>query len=287
VAHPAIIDAARRALKPVHGSLRKIDPLNHLRKSLLGLAVLLLIAAVLLWFLPARWVMPWVEPQLHGLRLLQVQGSVWDGRAADVVTADGQVLGRVQWRLSRRALLGRLQLQLSFNGPQGVFSGTMQRLPGDRVAVHDASMLVELATLDLHAASPWGQPRGELQLTVDQALLQGGWPLQLQAHAQWRQAVMRTRQGDATLGELQMHMQAQGGVIQAYMRDDGSGPLQVDGQLQLTPLGWRLDATARPRQTDPSLLHWLAALGPVSADGSVHIHRSGGLAAASLAPASK
>jgi general secretion pathway protein N len=261
--------------------------LNLLRKSLLGLGVLLLTAAALLWFLPARWVMPWVEPQLHGLRLQQVQGTVWDGRAGEVLAADGRGLGQVRWRLSRRALLGQLQLQLSFSGPQRFFSGSMQRLPGGRIAVHDASMLADLAGLDLPATAPWGQPRGELRATVDQAMLQGGWPLQLQAQAQWRRAVMRTPDGDVTLGELQMQARAKGGVIQAQWHDDGKGPLQVDGQLQLTPLGWRLDATLRPRHADPALHHWLASLGPVSADGSVHIHRSGGLAATSLAPAPK
>ena len=261
--------------------------LNYVRKTLLGLGALLLTAAVLLWLLPARWVMPWVEPQLHGLRLQQVQGSVWDGRAAEVVAADGHVLGQLQWQLSRRALLGQLQLLLSFHGPQLVFSGAMERLPGDRIALHEASMHVALAALDRPMTSPWGQPRGELQLTVDQAVLQGGWPLQLRAQLQWRHAVMRTSQGDVALGELQWQAQAQGGVIQAQVRDDGNGPLHVDGKLQLSPLGWRLDATLRPRQTDPSLRHWLTGLGPASADGSVHIQRSGGLAAIPLAPQPK
>ena len=261
--------------------------MNYVRKTLLGLGVLLLIAAVLLWFLPARWVMPGVEPQLHGLRLEQVQGSVWDGRAAQVMAADGHVLGQLQWRLSRRALLERVQLQLNFNGPQLVFSGAMERLSGDRIALHEASLHADLAVLDRLPSSPLGQPRGELQLTVDQALLQGGWPLQLQAQAHWRHAVMRTPQGDVALGELQLQAQAQGGVIQAQLRDDGNGPLHVDSQLQLSPLGWRLDATLRPRQTDSSLRHWLTGLGPASADGSVHIQRSGGLAATPLAPPPK
>lgn len=261
--------------------------MNYVRKSLLGLGVLLLTAAVLLWFLPARWVMPWVEPQLHGLRLQRVQGSVWEGRADQVLAVDGQVLGQVQWRLSRRALLGRLQLQLSFNGPQLMFSGAMQRLPGDRIALHDASLHADLAALDRLPSSPLGQPRGELELAVDQALLQGGWPLQLRAQAQWRHAVMRTSQGDVALGELQLRAQAQSGAIQAQMQDDGNGPLHVDARLQLSPLGWRLDATLRPRQTDPSLRHWLAGLGPSSADGSVHIQRSGGLAATPPTPPPK
>ncbi|MFC5438128.1 type II secretion system protein N [Rhodanobacter umsongensis] len=261
--------------------------MNYLRKSLLGLGVLLLTAAVLLWFLPARWALPWIEPQLHGLRLQQVQGSVWDGRAAEVTAPDGGVLGQLQWRLSRLALLGQLRLQLRFNGPQLHVSGTMARLPGDRIALDDANMRGDLSALHIDPGPPWGQPRGELQLSVDQAVLQGGWPLKLHGQAHWRHAVMHTSRGDVVLGELEMQAQAHGGVIEAQLRDDGNGPLHVDGQWQLSPLGWRLDATLRPRQTDPSLRHWLAGLGPASPDGSVPVHRSGGLAATSLAPPPK
>ena len=252
--------------------------MKHLRKSLLGLCVLLLMAVALLWFLPARLAMPWVEPHLHGLRLQKVQGSVWNGRAAEVVTAQGDALGQLQWRLSRLALLGQLQLQLRFDGPQLQFSGTVQRLPGDRIALHDVDVHGELAALDV-PMSPVGQPLGELQVTADQVVLQGGWPLQLRAQGHWRHAVMRTSHGDVSLGGLDAQAQAENGWIQARLRDEGNGPLHVDGQLQLSPLGWRLDAALRPRQTDPALQRWLISLGPASADGSVHIHRNGGLVA--------
>lgn len=260
--------------------------LKYLRKCLIGLGLVLPAAALLLWFLPARWAMPWLAPRLHGLRLQQVQGLLWDGRADQVVAADGHVLGRLQWQLSRRALLGTLQLRLDFDGPQLAFSGGVQRLPGGQIASREVNIRAELAALDPYIKSPLGQPQGELQLTIDHALLQGGWPLQLQAQAQWRHAVMHTRGGDVALGDLQWQAQAQDGVIQAQVHDDGKGPLHADGQIQLSPLGWRLDAMLRPRQTDPALRRWLAGLGQPAADGSVHIRRSSGLAGSVPAPSS-
>lgn len=261
--------------------------MNYLRKGLLWFGVLLLIAAGLLWVLPARWVMPWVQAQLQGLSLQQVHGSVWEGRADQVLAADGHALGQLRWRISRRALLGQMRGQLDFDGPQLAFAGFVERLPDNRIALRQAHVRVDLAMLDRPPASPLGQPLGELQLSIGQALLQGGWPLQLQAQAQWRRAIMRTIGGDVVLGNLRFQAQAQGGVIDAQVRDDEGGPLHVDGQLQLSPLGWRLDATLRPLQTDPALRHWLAGLGPLSADGSVHVRRSGGLAAGPPLPPSK
>jgi general secretion pathway protein N len=251
--------------------------LKYLRKCLAGLGVLILIAGLLAWFLPARWALPWIEPQLHGLHLQQVQGQLWDGRAGQVVNAQGHPVGQLQWRLSRRALMGQLQLQLDFQGPQITFSGAMRRLPENQVEWRGVSLHAELAALLPQVASPLGQPLGELQLTADQALLQGGWPLQMDGRAKWLHAVMRTRNGDVALGDLQWQVQAQGGVIEVQLHDDGHGPLQADGQLQLSPLGWRLDAKLRARQTDPALRRWLGGLGQTDTDGMVHVQRSGGL----------
>jgi len=251
--------------------------LKCLRKCLIGFGAVLLAAFLLLWFLPARWVVGRIEPGLHGVRLQQVQGTLWNGRANEVVAANGKTLGQLSWQLSRRALLGQLQLQLQLRGPALSFSGGMRKIDESRTEWRGVNLQVDLAALGDYVTFPQDKPLGELQLSADRILLQGGWPLQMQAGGQWRQAAMRTAGGDIALGDLQWQVQAQGGVIRMQVSDDGQGPLHVDGQGQLSPLGWRLDATLQPRQTDPALRRWLAGLGPQAADGSVQIQRHGGL----------
>lgn len=259
--------------------------MKSLRTCLIGFVLLLVLASALLWFLPARWALPWIEPSLHGIRLQQVSGSVWNGHAGAVVTADGRTRGQLQWQLSRRALLGQPRLRLDFDGPQLHLSGGLERLPGDEVEVRDANVRASSTAIGQELATPWGKPRGELQLEVPHARLRAGWPMQMDAQASWHDAVMRTPQGDVALGELQATARARGGVIDVQLRDSGSGPLQLAGELQLSPLGWRLDATLHARQTDPMLRRWLSTLAPPAADGSTHIRRHGGLAAnASPAP---
>lgn len=255
-----------------------------LRICLIGLASLLLLATLLLWFLPARWAMPWLQARLHGLQLQQVSGSVWDGRAEQVLGADGRPLGRLQWQLSRRALLGKQALRLTFDGPRLAFAGELQRRGDGQIVAHRLSMRADAAVLDDYLRSPLGQPRGELTLSVDHLRLQGGWPMELQGQARWQHALIHADGGDVALGTLLLVTQANDGVVQASLHDDGHGPLQVQGQLQLSPLGWRLDATLRARHTDPLLQRWLARLGPASRDGSVHIQHRGGLAGSVPAP---
>lgn len=255
--------------------------MKYLKKILAALAVLLLVAAVLLWWLPARWALPLLQPSLHGLRLQQVGGTLWEGRADRVVTPDGRVLGRVQWQLSHRALFGQVDMRLDFAGPQFGVSGHMRKLSAGQLDVSDLRVRVELSALaDPRLRWPVGQPHGSLLLNARHALLQGGWPLELQADWQWRRAAMHMKNGDVALGNLHGTLAAQGGVIHAQWQDDGQGPLHTTGNLALSPLGWRLEAGLRPRQGDPGLQRWLATLGRPDADGTIHIARSGGMAAA-------
>lgn len=243
----------------------------------------MLAAAALLWWLPARWALPLLQSSLHGLRLQQVGGTLWDGRAERVLSAGGRDLGRVQWQLSHRILLGRVELRVDFAGPQFAFSGQVRKLPAGRMAWSDLQARAELSALaDPRLRLPLGQPRGELALRADHALLQGGWPLRMRAELQWRQAAMQTQGGDVALGDLHGQVTAQDGVIHAQWQDDGQGPLRTSGALQLSLLGWRLQAELQPRHGDPALRRWLAALGQPDAGGTIHLERSGGLAAASI-----
>jgi general secretion pathway protein N len=257
--------------------------LKILRKILPAMAVLLLAAAALLWWLPASWALPLLQPSLHGLRLQQPGGTLWSGRAERVLAPGGRPLGRLQWQLSRRALLGQVELQIDFDGPQFGLRGHMQKLSADQLAWTGLQARVELPALnDPRLRLPLGQPQGELALHAEHVQLQGGWPLEMEADLQWRHAAMRTKSGDVRLGDLHGRLDAQGGVIHAQWQDDGHGPLRTTGSLQLSPLGWRLTAELQPRQDDPALRRWLAALGQPDAGGTVHVERSGGLAATSI-----
>lgn len=248
-----------------------------LKKAAVAASVLVLTAALLVWFLPARLAMLWMTPP-HNLRLQQVHGLLWDG-TAEVVGAGGQVLGQAHWQVARSALWGKQLMQLDFTGTQLDFSGQMQKLPAGQVEWRALRGRVDLALLDAYAAVPGGLLRGELSIASDHVLLQGGWPLQMQATARWNDAAIHRPKGDIELGSLDLEAQASHGVMAAQLHDDGRGPLEATGALQFSPLGWRLDATLRSRQTDPALGRWLAGLGlgRPDATGTLHLQRSGGL----------
>jgi len=248
------------------------------QRLVLVVLVALLSMVALAWFFPARWALAWITPQLHGLRMQQVHGSLWHGRADRVLLADGSVLGHVQWKVSRRALFASAPLQVDFAGPQLTFSGRLQAEPSGQVRWDQVQLRADVALWSPHGASVPGQPRGELWMTVDRAVLQGGWPLQLDLRAHWREAAVLTRRGKVALGAFDSRVTARAGVVDATVSDVAGGPLQVNGTLRLSPLGWSLDARLRARHADPALQHWLATLGATDVGGSVHVQRRGGLA---------
>ena len=238
---------------------------------------MLLLAALLFWFLPAWLAVPWLQKRLGGIQLHDVHGLLWDGGAEEVLSNRGQPLGRAQWQLSRRIVLGQPQLALQLQGPQLNGHGAARQSGPSLVELSDMQWHVDLALLS-PTSGAWGAPRGWLDVQIPHAQWQGVWPLQLEAHAQWNDAHLLADEGDVALGQLQLDLQGQNGVIGGSLHDDGQGPLQVQAQLQLSPLGWRLTAILHPRQATPALSQWLLKFGQPDVAGDWHIERHGGLA---------
>ncbi|SEJ30529.1 type II secretion system protein N [Frateuria terrea] len=250
------------------------------RAAWLSVAIVLLLVVLLVLFLPARWAAPFVQSRLHGVRLERVHGLVWDGAAEQLRGPDGRSLGAVHWRLSRRALWGRLDLQLAFDGPMLAARGRLQRDAQGRPVWSDVALRSDLATWAPRLDTSLGSPQGTLTATLQRVVLQANWPVELDGRAQWGDAAMQTPAQAVGLGDWVMTLDGANGVLHGELHDQGKGPLHVEGQWQASPLGWRLDLLLQPRTADPALRRWLARLGRPDADGSVHLHRRNGLAAA-------
>lgn len=255
--------------------------MKHWRTALAGLLGLLLIGLVLVWFMPARWVVPLIAGRLNGVRLEEVGGLLWQGHAGRVVSAKGEDLGQLDWQFSRRALLGDPRWLVDLQGARLQFHGHMQGRSATEALWTDVHMRADLGLFDARLALPAGMPRGTLKVDAPKVQLQGGWPLVMEARLEWQDASLLTpRHGELPLGALQLAMHGSNGVIEGHVYDSGKGPLRIDGRLQLSPLAWRFNAVAAPRGPTPALTRWLASFGPVDADGVTRIHYSGGLAAA-------
>jgi general secretion pathway protein N len=241
-------------------------------------AALGLLVLALLWWFPARWLQAPVQARLAGWQLQQVEGSIWQGRAGELLDPQGQPLGSLQWQLSRRALLGDLRLSIQIAGPRLQLHGNMRRLSSTELTLDRIELNMDARLLQSWQLSPV-PIEGRLQLQIDHAQLRGGWPLALDAQGQWRQASLRNGAETVALGDLAFTAEVVNGVLQARTHDLGDGPLGLVGNAAMSPLGWRAQARLQARDGDPALTRWLRQLGPLDARGMVQLQRQGGLAA--------
>ncbi|HUB88664.1 MAG TPA: type II secretion system protein N [Dyella sp.] len=255
-----------------------------MKRWLVGLMAGVLALAALVWFLPARWALPWLQAQLRGVRLDDVSGTLWQGRAGQVSLVNGTQLGSLAWTLSRRALFGDIRVGLDLRQPQLRLQGQLHRISSAQLDLHDIRLHIDMAEF---GAPAWlrGQPQGQLDLQAPQAQLQGHWPMQLDATGTWSHAAVRTPQGKVSLGTLSLAVSGQSGAIRGTLSDDGNGALQTVGRLSFSPLGWDLQLRLVPRSDNPALLSWLRSFGEPAADGALELRYRGGLA--QLSPATR
>lgn len=244
-----------------------------------ALAVLVLLALATVWWLPAAWVRSTIEARLPGVRLEHLSGSIWHGRAEQLIGPDGKDLGTLAWELSRRAVWGDVRLVIDMQGPDLTLHARMRKVAPDRHVWDQVAVRGDAARIVRRFGLPDGYMQGRIEGDVRHAELQGNWPVALDGQARWSDGVLGTRAGPVRLGTLMAKATGENGVVTVKLSDDGRGPLSIDGTWLLSTIGWRFDATAAARSTDPALHRWLESLGPVGRDGKVHIQRSGGAAA--------
>ncbi len=243
------------------------------------LAVLLALFALAWWF-PARWAWWMVRGDYPAVHVETVGGSVWDGHARGLVV-NGQRLGRLHWTLSRMAVFGRLRGQVDLGGAGVMVDGHVARAGDDVIVARDLHFSVPMQRLKV--LWPAGMPLGgTLEGQVADMRLVDGWPVRLQARVTWQSAQAGAPGRRVVLGDLESRWSASGGgAIRADLADAGrGGPLGLEGRFVATALGWRLQATLRPRRADPKLRRLLERFGQRQPDGSVRVERHGGLAMA-------
>jgi len=252
--------------------------LKWLRRIGLVVVVLLLAGALLFWFLPASLAVPLLASKARGVVLDDLSGTLWNGRAGRVATADGRTLGSVEWHLGREAILGRTHAQVHLDGPVGRFDGLVDRTDADHTVWSAVDFRLDAAALAGPSLPRELAPLGVVEGRIPRAEMQGNWPVTLDAEVNWVAAVVRTPDGVVNLGAITLKAASQGGVLRATLADDGKGTLGVQAVLAASPLGWRMQGRLVPRIADTALSHLIARFGPVGRDGTVNLQRKAGLA---------
>lgn len=246
-------------------------------RYLLLLSVLLLIlAALVLAFLPARIALDFVGGRLGPVQLGEVSGSLWKGEA-NPASVNGEPIGALGWTLHPLSLLGaRVDADLTLRGDTWNGQGAVSVNRDRSVRVRDLDLRFPARKLEPAIDIPALVFRGEVQVALAEAELKGGFPTAVRGSATWKDAAV-AGSAEARFGDLTTDFASDGsGGIAGTLRD-GGGPLQLEGSYSASLLGYRADAILRARDANPQVTEALQFIGQPQPDGSVKLEVRGKL----------
>jgi general secretion pathway protein N len=194
--------------------------------------------AFVLFFLlsaPAAKLLPWLQPQLQGLRLSGISGSLWSGRAQQLDAGRIQ-LDDVRWQLQPLMLFtGALQLAvdaqlagqpLRAHPGLGLLSGAYVADATGRMAAADLLYLAGFTMVELG---------GQLEFAIDEVSGIGrGFPA-VAGSVSWAPARILAPL-ELELGSAQLQTHIESGITRGQLAASG-GALTVNGDVTVNPDG--------------------------------------------------
>jgi len=249
--------------------------MKSLKVLLIALLITLAALASLLWLAPAELALRWFGDRLGAIRLQGVSGSVWQGRAEQLVAFD-VALGPLLWTVDRSSALqgnprGRLQLAGSEVRASGDFvrSGAALRL-SNLSANLPAALLAP--ALDIPALGLVGR----IDLQASAAELRDGLLYSAQGRAEWRDLGVTGAASVRLPGVAIDFAPAADGAILAEVADLG-GPLAIAGEVRLKDGHFVSETRLNLRQPDPQIEEALKFIGQRTADGGSFLRVEGQL----------
>lgn len=229
---------------------------NIAKRSVIVLAAVVVVLAIVLATLPAKLAWQWFGDQFRPLQLDDISGTLWSGQAATAVWQD-QRLGQLQWRWRVSDPL-HWQLQTSFNQQR---IDAVMRL-GNSQNLYDIHGRWPASSLAPKV--PGVSFLGEWQIQIEH--LHMVEPLAVDGEMVWEDASLRGHIF-ADLGKVRVLSQGSELTLQ-----NSGGQMTVLGSGHFDQHGYLLTLRLRARpEAPPSLSESLLQLGQLNPDGSVSI----------------
>ncbi|MFT3792934.1 MAG: type II secretion system protein N [Rudaea sp.] len=201
-----------------------------MRRFLALLLILVAIAAVGLYFLPASIGYRYLMKPSNTVTLSDLSGTIWNGHAGSIAVHD-RPIGQLDWHLRWQPLLqGRRVADFAISDSALKVQGTLNRSPsGNTFDNLTFSLPASAAAQMLHLAA---KADGTVEGSAASLTLIDGWPTQLRdGKAHWSNAKL----ADTVLGSVDAQFDtATDGNVAGTIKSNG-GAAQFAGSLKLTP----------------------------------------------------
>lgn len=242
--------------------------MRHLRRLVLFLLLLAVLAAIGVATCPASFAWRFVAARAGAVTLDAIGGTVWNGHAGSV-SVYGRPLGALDWRLAVLPLLhGEVAASVQLHGGDMQASGLFTRHADASVSIVDADARLPARVAAPALDIPLLQLLGTLDIHIAQLTLHGAWPTAARGSVEWRDAAV-AGSAQAQLGSLRADFDnAADGSIAGTVRDQG-GPLQLHGTFSVRDGNYDARATLAARGGNAQVLDALRYIGQPQADGSM------------------
>lgn len=240
--------------------------MKWLRRALLALVALVVLAAIAAWTCPASIAYGFAADSLRPLRLRDLHGTIWKGRANHVELL-GRDFGALRWKFQPLPLLrGEAAAHFALSGPVVTAHGDVRR--SGATTELDATVLRMPAGI---AAPVLGIPAlqllGTIEVDIASARLDGVRLAAASGSATWHDAAVAGA-AQARLGDLQATFAADGAAgIEGTVRDLG-GPLELSGTFNASLGSYAAQARLAARDGNPQVAEALQYVGQPQPDGS-------------------
>ena len=243
------------------------------RYSAIGATVYLL---VLVSNFPAEHIKTRLESRVNDLSLHAVTGSVFSGKARQLVY-QGLDLGALHWKFRPTALLlGRAEYRVELSHADNHGQGRLGITLLGRIYGRDLALRVLPDRIINHYSPVAVSSSGELYLEVDTLDLGSGLPRELAGRVVWQDAAV-LEPVDIILGDVEVALNGNTEALTGTVTRGGA--LGASGDLVLMPAGhYRVNLVLRPgNDVSTETLDLLENYAPMQANGDYAINASGQL----------
>jgi len=249
---------------------------------IVGLFLLGLLAFVftVVWKFPAAGVLPHVN--VEPVKLLGVQGSVWNGSAASVSNPQSPVdVENVNWKLQPGTLLsGNAGALVDFEVLGGKGEGLVKRSLAGDMSVSDGKLQIPAQELEQFLPLPIAKFAGVLLADIEEITLENNLLKRTQGKLIWSSAQVDSQMaGSVKLGQVVFDIVPDGEEQHVGKLSNTNGQLELNGEVLLDQAGnFNADIRIRPTAETPASLNGvLGFLGARESDGSYRLRQRGNI----------
>jgi hypothetical protein len=238
-------------------------------------ALLLLLAGLLLWLAPASLAYRYMADRFGPVRLVDVGGSVWEGRARQLVVFD-VALGSLSWRISPWSVLSnRPEGELQIDGDEVDARAGFVR-DGGTMTLRGVDASFPAVLLGPALDIPALRLTGTVALRASEAVVVDGLLTSAEGQADWRDVgISGAAQARLPGVRADFAPSADGGI--AVRVADAGGPLAIVGTATLRDGRYVSETTFELREPNPQLAEAISWIGQRTPAGGSYLRIEGEL----------